>query len=59
MKMDIVNPIPPSIPAPSILVHFRSLGNEHIPAVTARNENSQIPNGFPTTRPNIIPIVLG
>ena len=54
-----MKPIPPSIPAPRILLHFKSLGNVQIPKLTARNENNQIPNGFPTTRPNIIPIVFG
>jgi len=56
MKMDIVKPIPPSIPAPNMFFHFRSLGNLQIPKLTARNEKSQIPNGFPKTRPKMIPI---
>ena len=59
INIDIVNPIPPSIPAPTILLHFKSRGNEHIPKLTAANENNQIPKGLPTTRPNIIPIVFG
>jgi hypothetical protein len=47
MKIDMVNPIPPSIPAPRILLHLRSLGNVQIPKVTATKENNQIPSGFP------------
>jgi len=56
IKIDIVNPIPPNIPAPNMFFHFKSLGNLLMPKLTARKENSKIPSGFPTTRPKIIPI---
>ena len=54
--MDIVNPIPPNIPAPKIFFHFKSLGSLQIPIVTAKKEKRKIPNGLPTTSPSIIPI---
>ena len=59
MKIDIVKPIPPSIPAPRICAHFKLLGKAHNPALTPIEEKSKIPNGFPITKPKIIPYVLG
>lgn len=56
MNIDIVKPIPPSIPAPKIFLHLRSFGNLQIPKVTAKYEKNQIPKGFPKTKPKIIPI---
>ncbi|MNE69492.1 hypothetical protein D3C80_1652190 [compost metagenome] len=58
MKIDIVKPIPPSIPAPKICAHFKFLGSTHKPEVTPTDEKSKIPSGLPTTRPRIIPYVL-
>ncbi len=56
--MDIVKPIPPSIPAPKIVDHFKSRGKVQIPKLTARNENNQIPNGLPITNQAMIPMVF-
>lgn len=55
MKMDIVNPIPPSNPAPSITLHFKPCGSSERPAATAMNENRRIPRGLPATSPAIMP----
>ena len=57
--MDMVNPIPPKIPAPSIFFHFNSFGKAQSPAPTPINEKSHIPTGFPMTRPAIIPTLAG
>lgn len=59
IKIDIVNPIPPSIPAPITYDHFRSFGSVQTPNVTPKRANKVIPNGFPTTKPIIIPNALG
>ena len=58
MKIDMVKPIPPNIPAPIIFDHFNSFGKTHHPKLTPRSEKRKIPNGFPTISPNKIPIEL-
>jgi len=59
IKMDIVKPIPPSIPAPNMCAHFKFFGRAHNPALTPIEEKSRMPRGFPITRPKIIPNALG
>ncbi len=58
IKMDMVKPIPPNIPAPIMSFQRNSLGKEQMPRLTAKNENNQIPKGFPITKPAIIPTEL-
>ena len=55
IKIDIVKPIPPNIPAPIMFPHFKSLGNAHSPKRIPSKEKSPIPNGLPTISPNKIP----
>ena len=55
MKIDIVKPIPPKKPAPTIFFHFKSDGITQSPKPTPINEKRKIPNGFPITSPAIIP----
>ena len=59
IKIDIVNPMPPKNPAPKICFHFKSDGNVQKPMDTAKNENKQIPNGLPITKPINIPMLFG
>lgn len=58
IKIDIVKPIPPKNPIPIIFPHFKSEGKVQRPILTPINAKSQIPNGFPITRPYIIPKLL-
>ena len=58
MKIDIVNPMPPKNPAPSMFFHFKSLGKVQSPNPTPINEKSQIPIGFPKINPTRIPMLL-
>ncbi len=58
MKMDIVKPIPPKKPAPNMFFHFRSAGKEQSPSPAPINEKRQMPKGFPSTSPAIIPKLL-
>jgi hypothetical protein len=58
MKIDIVEPMPPSRPAPRTWRHARSSGRRHRPSVTAAHVNRKIPTGLPTTRPSMMPMLL-
>ncbi len=58
MKMDIVKPIPPNIPAPKMFLHCNPFGKMQIPKVTPKYERNHIPNGFPSINPSIIPMLL-
>ena len=58
IKMDIVNPIPPNIPAPKMFFQCNPFGKMQIPKVTPKYERNPIPNGFPIINPRIIPILL-
>ena len=55
MKMDIVNPMPPSKPAPTTCFQFMSEGSLQIPIATAKNTNKEMPKGLPITKPAKIP----
>ena len=58
MKIDMVNPIPASIPIPNICFHFTSLGIEQMPIETAKKLNKNIPSGLPIKSPIKIPILF-
>ena len=58
MKIDIVNPIPPRIPAPTICPQFKSDGKRHRPIATARKHNNVTPNGLPKIKPAMLPTVF-
>ena len=58
MKMDIVNPIPPNIPAPKMFFQCKPFGKMQSPKVTPKYERSPIPKGFPMINPRIIPMLL-
>ena len=55
IKIDIVNPMPPKNPTPTIDFQFKSSGSLQSPNETAKNVNRKIPNGFPTISPAAIP----
>ncbi len=59
MKMDIVNPMPASIPIPKTCFHFKSRGSEQIPIETAKKLNRKTPSGFPIINPVKIPKLPG
>ena len=58
MKMDIVKPIPPNIPAPKMFFQCNPFGKMQSPKVTPKYERNHIPKGFPMINPRIIPILL-
>ncbi|MNG12215.1 hypothetical protein D3C84_958130 [compost metagenome] len=58
IKIDIVKPIPPSIPAPNMWGHFNFFGKVQKPEFTPIKEKSKIPKGFPITNPKTIPNVF-
>ena len=57
IKIDIVNPIPPKKPTPTIDFQFNSSGSLQRPNVTAKNVNRKMPNGLPIISPSAIPIL--
>ena len=59
IKMDIVKPIPPRIPAPAISRHVRSEGNRQRPLPTATAQSKITPTGLPSVNPAIMPTLLG
>ena len=56
MKIDIVKPMPPKMPAPKICRHFRSGGKWHRPLATAAKQSKVTPSGLPRTSPAKMPI---
>ena len=46
-KIDIVKPMPPKKPAPTIFFHFKSDGITQSPKPVPINEKRKIPKGFP------------
>jgi len=58
MKIDMVKPMPPRKPTPMMFFHFNSAGSVHHPMATPIKANTTIPNGFPMTRPRIIPTLM-
>lgn len=58
MKMDIVKPIPPNIPAPKMFFHCNPFGKLQSPKVTPKYERIHIPRGFPMINPRIIPMLF-
>ena len=54
-NIDIVKPIPASIPTHIISYHFTSLGFSITLNLDKTDVNNIIPKGFPTTSPTIIP----
>ena len=54
-KMDIVKPIPPKKPTPITDFQFRPSGSLQMPKLTATKVRTNIPKGFPTTKPRAIP----
>ena len=57
--MDIVNPIPPSMPAPNNPFQLIPLGKAQIPVFTKIKLKRVIPIGFPTMSPSRIPCAKG
>ena len=55
INIDIVNPMPASIPVPKICFLRISFGIEHHPKATPAIENKNIPMGFPSNNPRNIP----
>ena len=58
MKIDIVKPMPPSIPAPNTCFRFMPNGSRQIPSNTAIKTSSVIPKGLPMTKPVTIPMLF-
>ncbi len=59
IKIEIVNPMPPSMPAPIRWRQRTSVGSVQMPIVTAMADTSATPRGFPITRPRITPKLFG
>ena len=59
MKIEIVNPMPPSMPAPIRWRQRTSVGSVQMPIVTAMADTSATPRGLPITRPRITPKLFG
>ena len=57
INIDIVNPIPASIPTERICLNLNPLGKEHSFNLIPMKLKSQIPNGLPNISPRIIPIL--
>jgi hypothetical protein len=55
MKMDIVNPIPPTAPAPRMWRQETPWGSCVRPKVTAARQNGVMPSGLPTKSPRKMP----
>lgn len=55
MNMDMVNPIPPKNPTPTMDPHVKSLGILLNPRLEARKQKRNIPIGLPKLRPVKIP----
>jgi hypothetical protein len=55
MNSAIVQPIPPSAPAPPIERHVTPCGRLATPRRTTAQAESVIPTGFPTTSPSAMP----
>jgi len=55
IKIDIVKPIPPKQPAPTIFFHLRPVGNVQRPNPAPINEKIKMPKGFPIIRPARMP----
>lgn len=55
-KIDMVKPMPPKIPTPKTEGHVNPSVSWANLDLTAIYENSVIPNGFPSTSPNTMPI---
>ena len=58
MKIDIVNPTPPRIPAPEICRQFKSDGKRHMPLATATKHRSVTPKGLPRIKPAMMPTLF-
>ena len=58
MKNDIVNPIPPRIPAPEICRQFKSGGKRHMPLATATKHRNVTPKGLPRIKPAVMPTLF-
>src|SRR2546430_4449859 len=58
MKIDIVKPIPPRIPAPTTCDHFKWDGNWHIPLATATKQGNVTLKGFPAIKPAAMPTLF-
>ena len=59
MNIDMVKPIPASIPTPRIWAHVARSGKAERPDLTASHETTDMPIGFPTTNPSTMPIPSG
>ena len=57
MKMDIVNPMPPSNPTPITWFQLMPFGNVHNPNVTEIKLKRKIPSGLPRINPERIPML--
>ncbi len=51
----MVKPMPASKPVHNKCLRLISVGIEHKPIAAPATENKNIPNGFPTNNPKIIP----
>ena len=59
INIDMVNPIPATIPTENICLNLNPLGSEQSLSLTPIKLINQIPNGFPINSPRIIPMLYG
>lgn len=57
--MDIVKPIPPKSETATMCFQVTVVGKEHRFILTASREKRLIPTNLPTTKPSMMPALLG